>query len=128
MTLSDDVKRIAKGIRDEMDGIRAIARQVGHRHQETTDKMSDIVLRQMSINAYLSELEVVVAAQRMTGGLEPTTPQEPVSALELFSHVKPLSDAEQQSMARSLHRAGDHSLDEDDGDRMSPLQGEGRDA
>lgn len=112
-TLSDKIKAVLQGLRAEMDGVREICVNTGHRHPAAVAAMSDVVLRQMSMEAYLKSLEAIVAAERMTQRLEPVTTQMAVQNLPLFEGLERSHPTREHTrMMRTLHRAGDHTLDE----------------
>jgi hypothetical protein len=117
-TLSDKIKALLKGIRAETGGVREVCVTTGHRAPAVANAMSDVVLRLISIEAYLKSLEVIAAAERMTQRLEPVTVQGDVGHLPLFAGVPVMSTREHEQMLQTLHRAGDHSLDEENTDAL----------
>lgn len=65
------------------------------------------------IHAECTEMETLAAAARMTGDLG-----QPVMAEDLELHPKNLPvQVDREKLLESLHRAGDHSLDEEETER-----------
>lgn len=111
MTLSDDIKRVITAVRIDLRGVREIASRMGHAAPGLANDAGEIGLRCIDILARLNELEAGAAAKRMVAEEEPLTVQRPVSELALFAGGG--QECPRSLLLASLHRAGDHTLDDD---------------
>lgn len=114
MNLSDDIKRVATAVRIDLRGIREIASRMGHAVPGLAKDAGEIGLRCIDILARLNDLEAGAAAKRMIAEEEPLTAQRPVSELELFTGQAGGRECPRHLLLQSLHRSGDHTLDEEE--------------
>lgn len=99
-----------RGIRVETDGISAAAKSVGHLHPATAEKMTEILQRLIVIGSYLRGIETTISAKKQAGELQREPRQTPHDELELVAAS--MSAGTKARMMQSLHRVGDHSLDD----------------
>lgn len=116
MNLSDAFKASFAGIREECGLVREDATAIGHAVPGMSGRCTAIMQRCITILAHVNHLEAMAGEARMAGKLEPGVPQNPVGEMPLFATTSPavasaVDDCHRQ-MIRTLHRAGDHTLDE----------------
>lgn len=116
-----------KGLRAEMEGIQATARAAGHLYPAAAEKMTGILQRLIVMGTYLRGMETTLSAKQHAGTMEAAPRQTPHDELELVACAT--SNITHRRMVASLHRAGDHSMDEAlEADRSvrAPFHKEGR--
>lgn len=109
--IAGNSKRVRESLASLTGHLHAIRSLVERPRVTTAEQVTEICgAAKMDVIVALAELNALdtsIAAGRMTGQVI-TEPR--AQSLELHP-VRQLGDREQQLMLRSLHRAGDHSLD-----------------
>jgi hypothetical protein len=108
MNFSEIMAADIKGARAELTALREKFMTAAHELPGLQALVMDLQHHGIALAAYLSSIEATAAAGRMVGNLEPSTRQEAVETLPLFL---PAAGPPAAALLRSLHRAGDHTLD-----------------
>lgn len=119
-TLSRNVDGPIKGIRSEVGAIGEDLTRLGHRVPAACPVINDIKLRLTALMTYVRSLETTVAARRQAGKEEAKTRQDKPEEYELpLTSGAPAQPAPllpgylRRQMIRTLHAAGDHTLDDE---------------
>ena len=115
------------GIRGEVGLIGEDLTRLGHRVPAACPVITDIKLRLTALMTYVRSLETTVAARRQAGKEEAKPKQEKPEYYELplTSGRAEISEQQRKQMLRTLHRAGDHTLDETEADHNVVISGQG---
>lgn len=134
MTLKDELDAVVKSAVSDMGEIRAQLTALEHAMPGVCGRTGNIRQIMMTLTTRLTGIKVIAAKEVMCGNEEPATKQERLEDLELFAGVMapmPLPEITpkdlqcvmrhssqargQAALLNSLHRAGDHSLDTEEG-------------
>lgn len=128
MTLKDQLDAVVKSAISDMGEIRAELTALEHAMPGACRRTANIRQIMMTLTTRLTGIKVIAAKEVMVGNEEPATRQERPEEMELFAragarHSRP--ENEHELMLASLHRVGDHSLDEDGDHNVVITEGKG---
>ena len=123
MTLKDELDAVVKSAISDMGEIREQLTELEHAMPGACGRTANIRQIMMTLATRLTGIKVIAAKEVMCGNEEPATKQECTEDLELFANaprndgsLKPYRPLPYHSaMLESLHRAGDHTLDDEEG-------------
>jgi len=119
VTLKDEINAIVKSAVGDMGEIRGKLSELEHSLPHVHRWTGDIRQIMMTLATRLTSLTVVAAKEVMIGNVEPATKQDRTEEMPLFAGIKLVTSAavppDRMLLLRSLHRAGDHTLDEEEG-------------
>lgn len=114
MSLEARVGRECAAIRAEVASVRLVFGEIEQACPAMAGLCASGRLALIGLTAKINALDTTMGALRMTGQAPPLPEQKPVEETPLFSVPagRPLQETDLERMRESLHRAGDHSLDE----------------
>jgi len=120
MTLKDEIDAAVAAAISDMGEIRAELTGLEHAMPGACDRTLKVRQIMMTLATKLTTIKVIAAKEVMCGNEEPATMQARTEDLELFANVR--ANASQcghtgvtlELLRATLHRAGDHSLDDED--------------
>lgn len=114
MSLEARVGRECAEIRAEIASVRLVFGEIEQACPAMMELCASGRVTLAGLAAKVNALDVTLAALRMTGQAPALPEQKKVEETPLFSLPvgRPLQEADLERMRESLHRAGDHSLDE----------------
>ena len=118
-TLARNIDGPIAGIRGEVALIGEDLTRLGHRVPAACPVITDIKLRLTALMTQVRSLETTVAARRQAGKEEAKPKQEKPEHYELpltSGRGVGVSEQQRKQMLRTLHAAGDHTLDDEEGD------------
>lgn len=123
MNLTEALEADLVGLAQEIDSMREIAKAMGHLVPALALRATDLLQHGHAAMARVRGIRTTIAAQRMCGEMEAKAQPPVIAEMPLFAPRVPLgivegfnddeAKARQQRDAffRSLHAAGDHTLD-----------------
>ena len=125
--MSRQIASVIKGMRSEIGCMREDLTRAGHRHPPVCNAVTDVLQRCMSLLAHVTMLETIAAAKRVVGEHQQLPKQEspesyelPFAAgreAELDGHRRGID----KRLLQTLHRAGDHTLDDEEPEQAGSL-------
>ncbi len=114
MSLEARIGRECAEIRAEVTSVRLVFVEIEQACPALAQLCASGRMALIGLTAKVNALDTTLGAMRMTGQAPPLTEQKPVEETPLFALPlgRPLEPADLERMRDSLHRAGDHSLDE----------------
>ena len=114
MTLKDELDAVVKSAISDMGEMRAELTELEHAMPCACGRTAKIRQIMMTLTTRLTGIKVIVAKEVMCGNEEPATKQEDIRNLPLFAAgVQCGRSVTTALMLASLHRAGDHTLDDE---------------
>lgn len=107
MTLKDQIDAEVKAIREVLGRMRDSLTKVEKAFPAAVRQTGEVRHLQIDINSRLQQILVLAGKEVMLGGMEQATRQDLHSEYELMQP--------RALMLESLHRAGDHTLDDEEG-------------
>lgn len=123
MTLKDELDAVVKSAMGDMGEIREQLTALEHAMPAACGRTANIRQIMMTLTTRLTGIKIIAAKEVMVGNEEPATKQDRTEDMELFTNVTRRSSQSGHTatslelLRASLHRAGDHSLDDDEGDK-----------
>lgn len=116
MTLKDEIDAAVKSAISDMGEIRAELSALEHAIPVACGRTQNIRHIMMTLATRLQGIKVIAGKEVMVGNEDPATRQERTEDMELFAaRTLLVSKTADPALLASLHRAGDHTLDDDTG-------------
>ena len=118
-TLCRNIDKPIAGLRSEVGAIGEDLTRMGHLYPVMCPVINDIKQRLMAMTTHVKSLEALVEARRVAGKEKPKTKQDRPADYELMqfaarASAPAMTKETRQQMLRTLHAAGDHSLDDEE--------------
>lgn len=111
MSLATDLTQCQQRLADA--GRKASAQCRRLRGVAPVEIYEELMLELCVFASETNQLKALLGALRMTGELEQRPPPVTAESLELFQDARSMEPGTREQFIKSLHRCGDHSLDEE---------------